>query len=156
MGGRLDGGCACGQVRYALRTGFMFVHCCHCAECQRQTGSAFAVNGLIETDRIELRAGAPEAVATPTGSGRPHDIYRCPACRTAIWSDYGRRAGLRFVRVCTLDDPRPVTPDVHIYTRSKLPWVTVPEGVPAFEAYYDMKALWPEESLQRRYAVSGR
>ena len=152
----LQGGCACGSVRYTLKSAPMFVHCCHCRDCQRQTGSAFVLNALIETDRIELQCGDPEAAAVPTDSGRPHDIYRCPTCRTAVWSDYGRRPGLRFVRVGTLDAPEAVPPDVHIFTRSKLPWVALPEGTPAFEVYYDMKSLWPEESLRRRYAVSGR
>ena len=152
----LQGGCACGSVRYALKSAPMFVHCCHCRDCQRQTGSAFVLNALIETDRIELQCGDPEAVGVPTDSGRPHDVYRCPTCRTAVWSDYGRRPGLRFVRIGTLDNPEAVPPDVHIYTRSKLPWLALPEGTPAFEAYYDMKSLWPEDSLRRRYAVSGR
>jgi hypothetical protein len=153
---RHEGGCACGSVRYALESAPMFVHCCHCRDCQRQTGSAFAINALIETDRIELLSGGPEPVAVPTDSGRPHEIYRCPSCHTALWSDYGGRPGLRFLRVGTLDDPTAFQPDVHIFTRSKLPWVTLPATVPSFEVYYDMKALWPAESLQRRYAVSGR
>ena len=151
----LEGGCACGAVRYRLESVPMFVHCCHCRDCQRQTGSAFVINALIETDRIALLAGAPEPVGVPTDSGRPHDIYRCPACRTALWSDYGGRPALRFVRVGTLDNPAALAPDVHIYTRSKLPWVQLPEGVPAFEAYYDMKALWRAESLARRRAILG-
>ena len=133
----------------------MFVHGCHCRDCQRQTGSAFVLNALIETDRIALLAGDPEPVAVPTDSGRPHDIWRCPACRIAVWSDYGRRAALRFVRVGTLDDPAALAPDVHIYTRSKLPWVALPPGVPAFEAYYDAKVLWPAASLERRKALFG-
>lgn len=149
------GACACGAVRYRLEAAPMFVHCCHCRDCQRQTGSAFVLNALIETGRIRLLAGVPEAVPVPTESGRPHDIWRCPACRTALWSDYGRRAGLRFVRVGTLDDPEAVAPDVHIYTRSKLPWVRLPEGVPAFAQYYDTKALWPPGSLARRRAAVG-
>jgi hypothetical protein len=153
---RLEGGCGCGSVRFALGSAPMFVHCCHCGDCQRQTGSAFAINALIETDRIELLSGEPEPVAMPTDSGRPHDIYRCPLCQTALWSDYGGRPGLRFVRVGSLDDPTALQPDVHIFTRSKLPWVVLPDAVPAFEAYYDMKALWPAESLERRYAVSQR
>jgi hypothetical protein len=119
---RLEGGCACGAVRYRLESAPMFVHCCHCRDCQRQTGSAFVLNALIETDRITLLAGDPEPVPVPTDSGRPHDIWRCRACRTAVWSDYGGRAKLRFVRIGTLDDPAALAPDVHIYTRSKLPW----------------------------------
>jgi hypothetical protein len=152
---RLEGGCACGAVRYRLESAPMFVHCCHCRDCQRQTGSAFVLNALIETDRIALLAGDPEPVPVPTDSGRPHDIWRCKGCRTALWSNYGGRAKLRFVRVGTLDDPTAVTPDVHIYTRSKLPWIRLPEGVPAFEAYYDSQSLWPPASLERRRAILG-
>ena len=155
MANDLEGGCACGAVRYRLELAPMFVHCCHCRDCQRQTGSAFVINALIETDRIVLLAGAPEPVGVPTDSGRPHDIYRCPACRTALWSDYGGRPALRFVRVGTLDDPAALAPDVHIYTRSKLPWVQLPEGVPAFEAYYRTETLWPAASLERRRAILG-
>jgi hypothetical protein len=151
----LSGGCACGAVRYRLTSAPMFVHCCHCRDCQRQTGSAFVINALIETDRVAMLAGAPEPVAMPTDSGSPHDIYRCPACRTALWSDYGRRKVLRFVRVGTLDRPAALPPDVHIYTRSKLPWVALPEGAPAFEAYYDSATLWPAASLDRRRAILG-
>jgi hypothetical protein len=143
------------MVRYRLGSAPMFVHCCHCLDCQRQTGSAFVINALIETDRITLLSGDPAPVAVPTDSGRPHEIYRCPACRIALWSDYGRRPALRFVRVGTLDDPAALPPDVHIYTRSKLPWVRLPEGVPAFDAYYDMRALWPAASLERRRAILG-
>jgi hypothetical protein len=98
-------------------------------------------------------SGHPEAAAVPTDSGNPHDIHRCPDCRIALWSDYGRRPKLRFVRVGTLDDPTLLPPDVHIFTRSKLPWVRLPDGVPAFEEYYDSKSLWPAQSLERRRAI---
>ncbi len=153
MSDRLEGGCACGAIRYRLNSSPMFVHCCHCLDCQRQTGSAFVLNALIETDRIALLAGEPVPVGLPTDSGRPHDIYRCPRCQTAMWSDYGRRPQLRFVRVGTLDTPAALRPDVHIYTRSKLPWVTLPESVPAFDAYYHAKSVWPAASLERRRAI---
>ena len=144
-----EGGCACGAVRYRFNSAPMFVNCCHCRDCQRQTGSAFVINALIETDRISLVSGRPEPVSVPTGSGRPHDIHRCANCRTALWSDYGRRPALRFLRVGTLDDPAALPPDAHIFTRSKLPWVMLSENVPAFDIYYDMKALWPAASLER-------
>jgi hypothetical protein len=133
----------------------MFVHCCHCRDCQRQTGSAFVINALIESDRIEVLAGTPEFVSVPTDSGHPHDIYRCPVCLTALWSDYGRRPSLRFVRVGTLDAPEAMPPDVHIFARSKLSWVGLPAGTPAFDVYYDMQKLWPGESLARRKAILG-
>jgi hypothetical protein len=151
----LAGGCACGAVRYRLKSVPMFVHCCHCHDCQRQTGTAFVLNALIETDRLELISGAPASYAMPTDSGRPHRIFRCPSCQTAVWSEYGGIAALRFVRVGTLDDPSAMPPDVHIYTRSKLPWVMLPQGVPAFEAYYSTRELWPAESLERRRAAVG-
>lgn len=152
----MEGGCACGGVRYALNAAPMFVHCCHCKDCQRQTGSAFVLNALIETDRVTLTAGAPSPSRMPTDSGRPHDIWRCPACGTAVWSHYGGVDAIRFVRVGTLDDPHAVKPDVHIYTRSKQPWLTLPADIPAFEEYYSSKEMWPAESLARRAAALGR
>jgi len=155
MNPTLDGGCACGAVRYRLKSEPMFVHCCHCLDCQRQTGSAFVLNAVIEADRVERFSGAPEPVPVPTDSGRPHDVYRCPNCRTAVWSDYGRRGVMLFVRVGTLDDPAALKPDIHIYTRSKLPWIELPEGVPAFAGFYEVAKLWPEASLARRRAILG-
>jgi hypothetical protein len=150
-----EGGCACGAVRYRLESGPMFVHCCHCHDCQRQTGTAFVLNALIEADRMTLLQGETASHPMPTDSGRPHVVSRCPQCGTALWSVYGGRDALRFVRIGTLDDPTRLQPDVHIYVRSKVPWITLPEGVPAFEAYYDSKTLWPAESLARRKAAVG-
>jgi hypothetical protein len=150
----LEGGCSCGRVRYRLRSGPMFVHCCHCRDCQRQTGSAFVINALVETDRVEVM-GETEGVPVPTDSGLPHVIHRCPACKVALWSHYGGRRQLSFIRVGALDEPSALPPDIHIYTRSKLPWVALPEGIPAVEVYYDAKTTWPAESLERRKALFG-
>jgi hypothetical protein len=147
-----EGGCACGAVRYRLASEPMFIHCCHCLNCQRQTGSAFVVNLLIESDRVELLAGTVEAVGVPRDDGTAQRIFRCPRCQVAIFSHYGRPE-VSFVRGGTLDDPTGVTPDVHIYTRSKVGWVTLPDGAPAFEVYYDSRKLWPAESLRRLEAV---
>lgn len=154
MAQTFPGRCSCGAVRYRLNSEPMFVHCCHCRDCQRQAGSAFVINALIETDRITLLSGVPEPVAMGTDSGLPHDIYRCPSCRVALWSDYGRRP-MRFVRAGTLDDPTRIEPDVHIFTRSRLPWVRLPDGARAFEVYYDVSREWPAESLERRRAILG-
>ena len=147
-----EGGCACGAVRYRLTSDPLFTHCCHCLNCQRQTGSAFVINLLIEADRVELLAGAPQAVEVPRDDGSKQRISRCPTCQVAVYSDYGRPEVL-FVRAGTLDQPGSVTPDVHIFTKSKLSWVTLPESVPAFEVYYDRKALWPAASLERIDAI---
>jgi hypothetical protein len=148
----LEGGCACGAIRYRLAAPPMFVHCCHCRDCQRQTGSAFVLNALIEADRMEVR-GETSGVPVPTDSGKPHVIHRCPRCQVALWSVYGGRNAIRFVRVGTLDRPSELAPDVHIYTRSKQPWVVLPPEVPAFEAYYEREKQWPAESLSRRRAA---
>jgi hypothetical protein len=140
-------------VRYRLASPPLFVHCCHCLNCQRHTGSAFVINMLIEAARVELLSGAPQPVTMPLNGGSPNDIFRCPTCKVAVWSIYGGRHQVLFVRAGTLDNPASVAPDVHIYTRSKLPWVALPAPVPAFEAYYDPKTLWPAASLERRKAL---
>jgi hypothetical protein len=147
-----EGGCSCGAVRYRLTSDPLFTHCCHCLNCQRQTGSAFVVNLLIEADRLEVLAGDPQPVEVPRDAGNTHRIYRCPICQVAVYSDYGR-AEVLFVRGGTLDEPSGVTPDVHIYTRSKVGWVALPDSVPAFEVYYDSKTLWPAASLERLQAA---
>jgi hypothetical protein len=132
----------------------MFVHCCHCRWCQRETGSAFAVNALIEATRLVRLAGDVDLVATPSASGRGQAIARCPRCRIALWSHYaGAGPAVCFVRVGTLDDPDRCPPDIHIFTASKQPWVVLPPGVPAVPEYYDAGAHWPPASLARRAAL---
>jgi hypothetical protein len=155
MRATLEGGCACGAVRYRLTSDPLFIHCCHCLNCQRQTGSAFVINLLIEADRVELLAGEPQPVEAPRDDGSTQVIFRCPTCQVAVFSEYGRPE-VRFVRGGTLDQPSAVAPDVHIYTRSKLPWITLPDSVPAFEVYYDSRALWPAASLERLESVIPR
>ena len=147
-----EGGCSCGAVRYRLASDPMFVHCCHCLNCQRQTGSAFVINLLMEADRVELLAGEPQPVEVPRDDGTAQRIFRCPECQVAVYSEYGRPE-VRFVRAGTLDDPAAIQPDVHIFTRSKLGWVALPDTVPAFDVYYDSKTLWPAESLERLDAI---
>ncbi len=151
----LAGGCTCRQVRYRLLTAPLIVHCCHCRWCQRETGTAFALNAVIEADRLELTRGDVEVVDTPSNSGKGQRISRCPQCRVAVWSNYaGAGDAIRFLRVGTLDDPDRLPPDVHIFTSSKQPWVVLSPGVPAVPEYYRAKEVWPPESLARRAALS--
>jgi len=150
-----EGGCSCGAVRYRLTSDPLFVHCCHCLNCQRQTGSAFVINLLIEADRVELLAAEPEPVDVPRGSRSKQRIWRCPTCRVAVFSKY-TSAKMRFVRGGTLDEPASVEPDVHIYTRSKLPWVELPESARSFRSYYDTEKEWPAASLERLAALRKR
>jgi hypothetical protein len=150
----IEGGCTCRALRYRMQVPPLFVHCCHCRWCQRETGSAFVLNALIEADRVRLLAGEPDVVLTPTESGKGQKIARCPTCRVAVWSVYsGAGDRFRFVRVGTLDDPDRCPPDIHIFTGSKQPWVILPDGVPAVPEYYQRSRHWPAASLARRQAV---
>ena len=146
-----DGGCTCRFVRYRMTTKPLFVHCCHCRWCQRETGASFALNALIEADRVQLLQGEVEAIDTPSNSGKGQKISRCPSCRVAVWSNYaGSGDAIRFVRVGSLDEPDRLPPDIHIYTESKQPWVVIPHDMPAVARYYKPSELWPKESLERR------
>jgi hypothetical protein len=146
-----EGGCACRAVRYRLLSGPLIVHACHCTECQRLGGGAFALNALIETDRLEVTNGEPHPVPVTGTSGKPQAIFRCPDCATALWSHYpGAGTKLAFVRVGTLDEPARLPPDIHIFTSTRLPWLELPEGARAVPEYYSSKEVWTAESLARR------
>ena len=152
-----EGGCTCRQVRYRLASRPLFVNCCHCRWCQRESGSAFAINAMIEAERVELLAGEPEMIDTPSLSGKGQKIWRCPSCRVAVWSNYaGSGEAVRFVRVGTLDDPDLLPPDIHIFIQSKQPWVQLPPDRPAVPEYYKASEMWPKESLERRAALIAR
>ena len=150
----IEGGCDCKAVRYRMTTAPLFVHCCHCRWCQRESGASFALNAMIEADRVMNLAIEPELVHTPSDSGLGQKIARCPTCKVAVWSHYAGSGPItKFVRVGTLDAPDLLPPDVHIFSASKQPWVVLPEGVPTSTEYYDREELWPKESLARRQAL---
>src|ERR1700716_1264505 len=152
----LEGAGPCGDVRYRMTSKPMFVQCCHCRWCQRETGASFALNAVIEADRVVLLQGSPALVMTPSNSGKGQKIARCPVCRVALWSTYaGAGDALRFVRVGTLDDPDRLSPDIHIYTESKQPWVVIPAGARAVSQYYRRSDVWSAESLARHQALLG-
>jgi hypothetical protein len=155
-GETFDGGCTCRHVRYRMMSRPMIVHCCHCRWCQRETGASFALNALIEAERVELLAGRIDPVPTPSQSGRGQTICRCPQCRVAVWSHYaGSGAAVCFIRVGTLDQPDRLPPDIHIYVESKQPWVQLPPGTPAVPGYYRAAEIWSAASLARRAALRG-
>jgi hypothetical protein len=146
----LAGGCACGSIRYKLTASPLIVHACHCRDCQRLTGSAFVINIWVEKKFVEVGHAVPKSFMLKGGSGNRHEVFFCGACGTYLWSQYhGAPADALFVRAGTLDSPKAVKPDVHIYTRSKLPWLNLPEGVPAFKSFYKMDKIWPAESKER-------
>jgi len=150
-----QGRCTCRAVRYSFLGPPLFVHCCHCRWCQRETGTAFALNALIETQRLTV-SGQPQMIHTPSLSGKGQQVLRCPECRIALWSHYaGAGDKLSFVRVGTLEDPDRCPPDIHIFTESKQPWVVLPMGTPSVPQFYDRKQYWPAASLERRRAALG-
>ncbi len=152
-----EGGCTCRAVRYRLTSAPLFVNCCHCRWCQRETGSAFVLNAMIEAERVVVLQGAPVVVDTPSQSGKGQKISRCPTCQVALWSNYaGAGDAVRFVRVGTLDDPDRHPPGIHIFTSSKQPWVVIPPSMPAVAEYYDREKHWPAASLARREALLAR
>jgi len=151
MDEKYEGGCTCREVRYRMKAEPMFVHCCHCTWCQRESGASFALNALVEAENVELIHGRPEIVNTPTNSGKAQMIARCPKCRIALWSNYGGIGDIvRFIRVGTLDEAWRFPPDIHIFTSTKQPWVVIPEGMRAVPEYYKSAEIWPRESLDRR------
>ena len=152
--GPFDGGCTCRTVRYRLTSRPLFVHCCHCRWCQRETGASYALNAMIESDCVQLLSGELDVVHTPSNSGKGQKIARCPVCRIAVWSNYaGAGDAVRFVRVGTLDEPDRLPPDIHIFTASKQQWVVIPPGMPAVDEYYRNADYWPSRSLERRAAL---
>ena len=153
----IEGGCDCRKVRYRMETRPLFVHCCHCRWCQRESGASFALNAMIEADRVTELGQVPELVHTPSESGSGQVIARCSTCKLAVWSNYAGAGPLvKFVRVGTLDNPDLLPPDIHIFTQSKQPWVVLPEGTPAVPEYYERERYWRAESLARRLALLPR
>jgi hypothetical protein len=151
----VNGGCTCRRIRYRLTARPMFVHCCHCTWCQRETGSAFAVNALIEASNVELLSGNPVKATLPTASGKGQVFHRCSDCGVALWSNYADAGEhVLFVRTGTLDDPSIAPPDIHIYTSTRRPWVILPMNVPAVAEFYRLSDYWPAEAIVRFKAAS--
>ena len=151
-----EGGCTCGAVRYRMEAPPMFVNCCHCTWCQRETGASYVLNALIESGRLNVLQGEPEKIDTPSASGKGQKIWRCPQCHIALWRHYaGFGDAVSFVRAGTLDEAGRITPDAHVFTSTKQPWVQIPDGHPVFEVFYKLKEQWPDESRARlRQALS--
>lgn len=146
----IEGRCDCGKVRYRMLTAPLVVHCCHCRWCQRETGAAFALNAMIETDRVISLGDEPEVIVAPSSSGAGQRIARCRDCAVAVWSHYAGSGHLtKFVRVGTLDNPDVLPPDVHIFTASKQPWVTLPDSAQSYAEFYERKDVWSQDSIDR-------
>ena len=152
-----EGGCTCAQVRYTLLQAPMIVHCCHCTWCQRETGSSFALNALVEAAAVQLMRGTPKLVNTPSNSGYGQEIMRCPSCEVALWSHYSAaRRAVSFVRIGTLDHPGLFPPDIHIFTAAKQPWIELNDSIPSVDGYYRRSEVWPAASMERYQRALGK
>lgn len=152
-----EGGCACRQLRYRATSEPITVHCCHCLWCQRETGSAFVINAMIEADRVLVLQGETETIDTPSESGKGQKIVRCTSCKVALWSHYaGAGEAIKFLRVGTLDDPNLMPPRIHVFTSTKQGWVVLPSDLPVFDEFYSPRDTWPEQSLARFKAAKNR
>ena len=173
----IEGGCSCKALRYRLNRSPIIIHCCNCESCQRETGSAFAVNLVVEADQVELLPSGrhstesnlehgdmfkPKLILMPSESGRGPLVARCPICFVAVWSYYPDGGPfLSFIRGGTLDKTSVdgssikelLQPDLFIFTKFKQPWVVYPaaaiEDGKVMAEFYDPKECWPEEALTR-------
>lgn len=158
MSETFEGRCSCGALTYRMTSRPMITHCCHCRYCQREAGSAFAINAIIEADRVELLSGEIVEQTIPSESGKGLIMVRCAACQVPVWTHYVQDRITRWVRVGTLLEPDLIAPDVHIFTESKQPWVVIPDDVPSFGQFYDWEnnTVWSEASKERDKALMAR
>jgi hypothetical protein len=153
----MEGGCTCGYIRYHLRGRPLIVHACHCTWCQRETGTAHALNAVYEADRVTHLKAEPELIDTPSASGKGQRIARCAVCKVAVWSNYPQGGpAVRFVRVGTMDDPSQCPPDIHIFTSTRLPWVTFGPKERVVAEFYDLADVWSDEAKERRRIMRER
>lgn len=149
----LRGRCACGRVSYRIADTPMFTHACHCLDCQRTTGSAFVVHMIVAEAEFDID-GATVSTRLPTGSGAGVDLHFCPDCGTYIWAKYlAVDLPMIVVRAGTLQDPGKIQPQAHIFTKTKQPWLELPDGIPEFTEAYDRNEVWPAESLARFHSL---
>lgn len=128
------GGCACGAVRYRVRGEPLFGTVCHCKFCQRRLASAFGVMASFPEDAVEILQGElRECEHHSDESGRWLRMNFCARCGTTVSHRSQLRPGVHTVAAGTFDDPNWFRIDRHIWVKSKLPWVVIPEGVAAFE-----------------------
>jgi hypothetical protein len=133
MTDELRGGCQCGAVRYVARPSFKFrPYACHCTSCQSETGSAFAQQIWVLAGDLDVTGELIEGQQLKP-DGATLSRFGCPQCLSRIYSMNSSRPQMKTLRAGTLDDSAGFTPDVHIWTRSKQPWIKLPDGAPALE-----------------------
>ncbi|CBX98919.1 hypothetical protein IAQ61_007470 [Plenodomus lingam] len=146
----VTGSCVCGTVRYRLLTSPLYCYACHCADCQKSSGSAFGLLLNIEVSNIRIISETtPVAIVREKKPGRFDRHVECPKCKVALWSNNIFGEAVADLYVGTLDYPSLMEPDLHMFVDTKLDWVILPEGTKTVPKDYDPKAFWPKSSLNR-------
>ncbi|KAH6625495.1 Mss4-like protein [Boeremia exigua] len=150
----ITGGCYCGAVRYRILTAPLFCYACHCIDCQKATGSAFALHATIEAYNISIISKTkPSLITSRREPSKPQNIARralCSTCGTILWgNDSGWGYAVNDVMIGTLDFPGIMEPDAHSFVGSKLGWISLPSGARATKGQFDYKKEWPKSSLKR-------
>jgi hypothetical protein len=149
-----QGGCGCGAVRYRIERAPIFVNNCYCALCQLQTGSTSSAYAFFEIEAVEVLSGKLKRFAQQTGTDRKQKVMQCSECGIGLFFQpwpTGRHGIC--VRLGTFDDPWDIVPDAAVYVTERMPWVTLPEGIPTFDAYYNPDTLLPPERNARLRAL---
>ena len=141
------GGCKCGSSRFELVDRPLFVHACHCLNCQRASGSAFGITTIVLERDVRLDSAS---LSVEPVSGAPHRLrHVCASCRDLIYRTASHHPATALLRSGALDDPREVEIDAHIFVKRKRSWLALPEDVPQFQEGYDRERTWPRSSLDR-------
>ena len=144
-----EGGCLCGSVRYRLSAEPLTCYVCHCTDCQRRTGGAFAISLIVPAAALELTRGTTSPYSATLADGRVKRGQLCTACGTRLWGEPVRNPAIRVLQPGTLDEPSHFPPVAHIWTRSAQPWVVFPAGVALFakqpEERMQLAKLWQEQ-----------
>jgi hypothetical protein len=148
----LTGGCPCGAIRYRIDAFPLLLYTCNCTDCQRRTGSAFALNMPVLAKGFHILQGEPKGWHYVSPRGTQVISRFCGDCGGRLYGEREGRAEIVNVRAGTLDDTSWLTPAAHFFTRSAQPWVQPAAGAECFETEpADFRALapawramWPE------------
>jgi len=153
------GGCLCGLIRYRLTEEPLTLYACHCTDCQRGTGSAFALSMIVFKSALELRQGDPRTYAVTLSDGRQKHGKFCGECGTRLWGEPPKFPLVVVVQPGTLDDTTSLHPIGHIWTRSAQPWISIPKDTLNFETQPDDPMVlinaWQELATRERSPAGG-
>jgi len=127
------GGCLCGAVRFTISAGIRNIIYCHCSQCRKAQGSAFATNGIVDVDRFTIVTGEDELTAYESIPGQTK--YFCKHCGSPIISKSVSRPDQVRVRLGTIESDISERPEAHIFVTSKANWEDICGDIPQYEEY---------------------